>query len=125
MRAIQLLYAKNIIVRHEGIAHQHLAFTMTVEHLALEKTVEVFWAGEDGVWRVLPAEYRASTGQNREIWCADAFFHLAAEDDPCPAIFNSPCITGPPVKSTGTTTIGAITRSTPTRASKWATNRRW
>jgi len=84
MKAIQLLYAKNIIVRHEGFAHQHLAFSMAVEHLAVEKLVEVYWVGEDGVWRILQAEYRSSIGQQREIWCAEAFFSLAIEDVPLP-----------------------------------------
>jgi len=84
MKAIQLLYAENIIVRHEGSAHQHLMFSMAVQHLAVEKLVEVYWAGEDGVWRILPAEYRSSIGQQREIWCAEAFFSLAVEDVPLP-----------------------------------------
>jgi maltose 6'-phosphate phosphatase len=84
MKAIQLLCAKNIIVRHDGIAHQHLAFSMAVQHLAVEKLVEVYWAGEDGVWHILPAEYRSSIGQQREIWCAEAFFNLAIEDSPLP-----------------------------------------
>ncbi len=84
MKAIQLLSAKNVIVRHEGSAHQHLAFSMTVQHLAVEKLVEVVWAGEDGAWHSLPAEYRSSTGQQREIWFAEAFFSLAAEEVPLP-----------------------------------------
>lgn len=84
MKAIQLLYAKNLIVRHEGLAHQHLAFSMAVLHLAVEKLVEVHWAGEDGIWHILQAEYRSSIGQQREIWCAEAFFSLAVEDVPLP-----------------------------------------
>ena len=32
----------------------------------------------------MPAEYRSSTGHQCEIWCAEAFFSLAAEDDPLP-----------------------------------------
>ena len=84
MKAIQLLNAKNVIVRNEGSAHQHLAFAMAVERLAFEKLVEVYWAGEDGLWRILRAEHRGTMGQQHELWTAEAFFHLAAEDDPLP-----------------------------------------
>jgi maltose 6'-phosphate phosphatase len=80
MQPIQLLAAKNIIARHRGSAHQYLAFSIVVEHLAWDKLVEVLWAGEDGAWHVLRAEYRASIGQQRELWCAEAFFSLAPED---------------------------------------------
>ena len=81
MTAIQLLYVKNIIVRQKGSAQQHLAFSMAVQHLALEKLVEIYWAGEDGFWHILPAEYRSSIGGQYEIWSAEAFFNILAEDE--------------------------------------------
>ena len=84
MKAIQLLSATNIIARDKGNAQQHLTFFITVEHLAIEKLVEVHWAGEDGIWHILQAEYRGSSGQQREIWGAEAFFGLAAENDSLP-----------------------------------------
>ncbi|MGE5446346.1 MAG: endonuclease/exonuclease/phosphatase family protein [Ignavibacteriales bacterium] len=79
MKPIQLLYVKNIISRHRGDAQQDLVFFMLVENLAYDKQVEVHWAGEDGVWRTLPAEYHSATGQSREIWYAQAKFYLSEE----------------------------------------------
>ena len=73
---IQLLYVENVISRHRRESEQRLDFLMVVEHLAFEKEVEVYWAGEDGVWRVLKAEYNRPAGKSREIWRASAAFHL-------------------------------------------------
>ena len=76
--------SKNIIVRHKESAQQHLAFSLAVQRLAVDKLVEVYWSGEDGVWRLLPAEYRSAFGGQHEIWCAEAFFSMAADDDSVP-----------------------------------------
>jgi maltose 6'-phosphate phosphatase len=50
---------------------------MLIEDLAPHKLVEVHWAGEDGVWHILRAEYHSSNGANREIWRAQATFNLS------------------------------------------------
>ena len=52
---------------------------MTVENISWEKLVEVHWAGEDGVWRTLPAEYHRPGGKNREVWCARATINPAED----------------------------------------------
>jgi maltose 6'-phosphate phosphatase len=80
MTPIQLLYVKNIILRHADAAHQELVFVMMVQNLAYSKYVEVIWAGEDGLWHNLKADYIGPTGQNAEIWQARATFPLTTED---------------------------------------------
>lgn len=77
MKPIQFLYATNIVSRRQGDAQQDLTFCMRVENLAYDKEVEVFWAGEDGVWRTLPALYQRTAGDNHEIWRAQARFQRA------------------------------------------------
>ena len=83
MKPIQLLHAKNIIVRHEASATA-FAFSLAVEHLAVEKLVEVCWAGEDGVWHVLPRSSASRSASNAKSGVREAWFSLAAEDDPLP-----------------------------------------
>ena len=79
MKAIQLLYVKNIISRHRGIPQQQLVFFIRVGNLAYEKQVEVYWAGEDDIWRTLKAEYQRTAGENQELWYAQATFQLSSE----------------------------------------------
>jgi len=83
MKAIRLLHTQNIISRHKQRLQQDLAFSVLVENVAYDKLVEVHWAGEDGVWRTLPAEHRASLGSDLEIWCAQAGL-IASEDESLP-----------------------------------------
>ena len=75
MAPIRLLQARNTISRHKQRLQQELVFLMTVENIAWDKLVEVHWAGEDGVWRTLRAEYHRPGGKNREIWRARATFN--------------------------------------------------
>ena len=79
MEAIQLLQARNTISRSKQRIEQELVFFMLVEHIAYDKLVEVYWAGEDGVWRTLPAAHHCSGGDNREIWSARATFGPSEE----------------------------------------------
>ena len=74
MKAIQLLQAGNTISRHKQQLHQELVFVMLVENIAVDKLVEVYWAGEDKVWHTLRAEYHSSSDTNREVWRAQATF---------------------------------------------------
>jgi len=78
MKPIELLYAKNIVSRVTGVTEQELAFALLVQNLAYKKLVEIHWAGEDGIWQVLKAEYRYSLGQDRELWRADIKFRLSS-----------------------------------------------
>jgi maltose 6'-phosphate phosphatase len=76
MKAVQLLYAKNVISGKEEAVQQILEFFILIENIAYQKQVEVFWAGQDGVWRTTKAEYHASVGQNLELWRAKAIFSV-------------------------------------------------
>lgn len=78
MNVVELLYAENSIGRKKGIAQQVLGFFLSVENLAYTKTVEVRWAGENGVWETLPAVYVGPAGDNREIWCAQTWRQASA-----------------------------------------------
>src|SRR5271166_4686987 len=75
MKIVQLLQATNIISRHKHQFQQDLVFVMLIENVAYHKLVEVHWAGEDGVWHTLWAEYYSSNGTNREVWRAQATFN--------------------------------------------------
>ena len=77
---IQLLYVKNVILRHTGVLQQELVFVLAVRNLAYKKCVEVIWAGENGIWHNLKAEYIGPKGANHEIWQARATFQLTGED---------------------------------------------
>lgn len=81
MKKIKLLYARNIISRKS--AQQELSFLLLVHNLAFEKTVEVRWAGEDGVWHSLPAAYHGAIDGEKEYWLATTALALA-DDQPLP-----------------------------------------
>ena len=83
MKSIQLLQATNVISRYKQRLQQDLAFSLLVENIAYDKLVEVHWVGEDGIWRTLPAEHRASVDSGLELWCAQAGL-LASDDEPLP-----------------------------------------
>lgn len=70
MQEIQLLYVTNEVTRKKGLVQQALSFFMVLENLAFAKDVDVVWAGEDGVWQVLPATYHSTSGDGRECWHA-------------------------------------------------------
>jgi maltose 6'-phosphate phosphatase len=81
MKKIKLLYARNIISRKS--AQQELSFLLLVHNLAFEKTVEVRWAGEDGVWHRLPAAHHGAIDGEKEYWLATTTLALA-DDQPLP-----------------------------------------
>ena len=76
---IRLLRASNTISRPRQRLQQELVIYVLVENIAWDKLVEVHWAGEDGVWRTLRAEYDRPGGKNREIWCARATFNISED----------------------------------------------
>jgi maltose 6'-phosphate phosphatase len=80
MDKIQLLYVENIITRKKNGVHQMLIFFMRVENLSHTKRIDVVWAGEDGVWRTLPASYHSNVDDGFEYWRAEACFRLSATE---------------------------------------------
>ncbi|MFZ4539080.1 endonuclease/exonuclease/phosphatase family protein [Propionivibrio sp.] len=79
MDKINLCYAKSLITRKTKVAQQNLSFVVLLEDIAYEKSVDVTWAGEDGVWHTLPAFYHSSVNHNREYWVASMAFPLASD----------------------------------------------
>ena len=67
MRAIELVYVRNVISRTVGGTFQEIAFAVRVQNLGFGKRVAVHWRGEDGAWQVVPAEYRCGTGAGQEL----------------------------------------------------------
>lgn len=63
---IQLLCVENTLTAKQ----QTLSFLLAVENYAPDKKVDVIWAGEDGIWQTLSAEYRARRGDGWEYWQA-------------------------------------------------------
>jgi maltose 6'-phosphate phosphatase len=84
VKPIELLYVANVISRHGGKSRQDLTFRLTVERRAFEKTVEVHWAGEDCVWRILPAEWICALGPERELWHAHVALFASGDHDSLP-----------------------------------------
>jgi maltose 6'-phosphate phosphatase len=80
MDKIKLLYAKNLITRKTTATEQNLSFVVLVENLAYDKTVDVEWAGEDGVWHTLPASYHSSIDCEKEYWVARMAFTLSPDE---------------------------------------------
>lgn len=70
MAEIRILAAENSLSRGTRGNRQSLQFWLAVDKLAYHKQVEIFWAGADGVWRVLAAEYRGRHGEHQEHWHA-------------------------------------------------------
>ncbi|MEY3881253.1 MAG: hypothetical protein RIQ94_2049 [Pseudomonadota bacterium] len=70
MNEIQLLYVENVISRKKRVLQQALCFFMQVENLNPDKTIDVMWAGEDGVWHTLPATWHSQVGHHKEYWQA-------------------------------------------------------
>jgi len=77
MSEIQLLYVTNEATRDNGRTRQDLVFFILVDNLAYTKRVEVVWAGQDGVWRTLPAWFHSASGRHKEFWQAKATFTAA------------------------------------------------
>jgi hypothetical protein len=79
MNKINLLYAKNVITRKAIVPEQDLSFLVLVDDLAFDKSVDVAWAGEDGVWHTLAAAYHGKAGRNQEYWLARMAFAAATD----------------------------------------------
>lgn len=80
---IRLFYATNIIARQKGgVRQQTLTFAARVRRLSYEKTVEVHWAGSDGVWHTAPAKHHAPHDAEWEIWRATV--RVSARPGPLP-----------------------------------------
>jgi maltose 6'-phosphate phosphatase len=79
MNKINLLYAKNVITRKASVPEQDLSFLVLVDDLAFDKSVDVAWAGEDGVWHTLAAAYHGKAGRNQEYWLARMAFAAATD----------------------------------------------
>jgi maltose 6'-phosphate phosphatase len=45
-------------------------FLLAVDNLTYHKQVDVIWAGDDGVWHTLAAQYLGSRGEQQEFWQA-------------------------------------------------------
>jgi maltose 6'-phosphate phosphatase len=78
MYKIKLLCVENVITRQATVVHQRLSVAILVENVAYEKSVDVKWAGEDGVWHTLRARYHSSADREKEYWVARKSFTLVA-----------------------------------------------
>lgn len=67
---IQLLSVENSTSRKHNPLRQQLEFNLLVTNLGYSKQVDVLWAGEDGIWHCLSADYLATRQDNREYWQA-------------------------------------------------------
>ncbi|MCQ8183442.1 carbohydrate-binding protein [Methylomonas sp. SURF-1] len=81
MDNIQLLYVANTVSGKATASTQTLQFLLRVANLGYGKTVEVHWAGEDGVWRRVLADYCASGGDGSEYWRAEVAFPRQARTE--------------------------------------------
>ena len=81
MDNIQLLYVGNIVSGKAAASTQVLQFLMRVANLGYGKTVEVHWAGEDGVRRTVLADYCVTAGDGSEYWRAELRFQRQAKAD--------------------------------------------
>lgn len=81
MDNIQLLYVANTVSGKAAASTQTLQFLIRVANLGYSKTVEVHWAGEDGVWRRVLADYCASAGDGSEYWRAEVAFPRQARTE--------------------------------------------
>ncbi|MEI6333404.1 MAG: endonuclease/exonuclease/phosphatase family protein [Methylococcaceae bacterium] len=79
MNEIQLLYVENVISRKKRVLQQTLCFFMQVENLSPDKTIDVIWAGEDGVWHTLPATWHSNLNHDKEYWRAETTVGFAAD----------------------------------------------
>lgn len=70
MANIELLAVENTLSRKKTGHQQNLKFLLAVENTDRNKQVDVIWAGHDGVWHTLPAEYQGPRGDHQEFWQA-------------------------------------------------------
>lgn len=67
---VRLLYAANELAKDEGLTRQELFFLVAVENIEFAKTVEIVWAGSDGVWHTTSASFHSISADDSEIWSA-------------------------------------------------------
>lgn len=67
MAQIQWLAVENTLSRKKNASQQVVKFLLLVERLSYDKQVEVFWAGQDGVWHTLLANYLGPQGDQQEL----------------------------------------------------------
>lgn len=70
MASIEWLVVENTLTRKNNASQQVLGFLLAVENRHYHKQVDVLWAGEDGVWQTLPAQYLGPRGDRHEHWQA-------------------------------------------------------
>ena len=70
MAQIQWLAVENTVSRKKNANQQVVQFLILVERLSYDKQVEVFWAGSDGVWHTMLANYQGPHGNQQELWQA-------------------------------------------------------
>jgi len=70
MAHIQWLAVENNVSRKKNVSQQVLRFLLAVDRLDYHKQVDVFWAGQDGVWHTLQAKYQGPCGEQQEFWQA-------------------------------------------------------
>ncbi|MDP2902533.1 MAG: carbohydrate-binding protein, partial [Methylovulum sp.] len=79
MNEIKLLAVENVISRKKRQVQQNLSFFILVESVRYDKSIAVIWAGEDGVWHGLPANFHSKPGRDKEYWQAQATINLTAD----------------------------------------------
>ena len=79
MSKIQLVYVTNVITRKKAFNQQELSFFILVKNLSYAKKIDVFWAGEDGVWHTLPAMYHSTPQRDKEYWQVKTTYHPASD----------------------------------------------
>ena len=79
LRAIQLIYVKNIISRTVNGTFQEISFAVRVRNVGHGKRVSIHWCGEDGRWQETPAEFRCALAGGDEAWVAELAVPLTTE----------------------------------------------
>ena len=79
MNKFKLLYVENVIYRKSKQLQQQLTFFMWLENIGYDKQLDIIWAGEDGAWHVLPAEFHSTLGHDKEYWSASVTLSLTRE----------------------------------------------
>jgi len=70
-KIIQLLTVENTLSRSHHAIQQHLVFLLRAANLGYDKQVDIIWAGMDGNWQQLPANYMSTGGDGHEYWQAE------------------------------------------------------
>lgn len=68
MEYIRLLYVSNSLIATAG--QQTMSFLLRVANIGYHKNVEIVWAGSDGIWQRLPADFVCSADADHEYWQA-------------------------------------------------------